>query len=105
MVGFFEDSFYKIKEEQVKEGLHISKKYVIDKSKSYQCDIQPITEKSIKYTWGNEIKSKLGMYSEENLFVNDLLVNENKIYKIESKKDWKEYKIYALLEADIELKD
>lgn len=77
---------------------------MIDKSKTYQCDIQPMTEQAIKYTWGNEIKSKLQMYSEENLLVNDILVNDNKIYKIESKIDWKEYKIYALLETDIEVK-
>ncbi len=102
-MGIYEDTFYKTIEQEIKEGLHISKKYKIDKQKAFYCDIQPITEKSIKYTWGEQIKSKLQMYTDENLIVNEILVNDNKTYKIEDKKDWKEYKIYALLEADVEV--
>ena len=40
------------------------------------------------------------MYCNESILINDILVNDNKIYKVEDKKDWKEYKIYALLECD-----
>lgn len=101
-MGIYEDVFNKVSEIEEKEGLHIKKIYKVNK-KIFKCDIQPITEQSIRYIWGEEIKSKLQMYCNENLLIYDILVNDNKTYKIEAKKDWKEYKIYALLETDLEV--
>ena len=102
MIGIYEDVFQKVVQIEKKEGLHIIKTYQVNEKK-FKCDIQPITEKAIKYTWGEQIKSKLQMYSSEDLLIYDYIVNDNKIYKIEDKRDWKYYKIYALLEADVEV--
>ncbi|HHD2743816.1 TPA: hypothetical protein ACOTGW_002733 [Clostridium perfringens] len=97
-MGIYEDEYYTTKVIKVKENMVTKTKYV--KDKKYKCDIQPITERAIKYTWGKDIKSKVEIYCNESILINDILVNDNKIYKVEDKKDWKEYKIYALLECD-----
>ncbi|MGL4848505.1 MAG: hypothetical protein ACRC28_06195 [Clostridium sp.] len=74
--------------------------YLVD---DYKCAIQPILEKSIKYVWGNNIKSNLEMYCNEELNINDVIIISSKPYKIENKKDWFDYKMYALLETKVKL--
>lgn len=81
----------------------IIKKYVLEKE--YKADIQPIDEKSFKYIWGNEIKSNLQMFCDENLQVNDLIVYNNTAYRIEKKVPWDDYNMYALLESDVSIHD
>lgn len=71
--------------------------------KAIQCNIHPVDEKSIKYVFGEDIKSSLQMFSDENILVNNILVYDNKTYKIEKKINWIDYKIYALLEVDVEV--
>ncbi|WP_195954410.1 phage collar protein [Clostridium tertium] len=73
------------------------------KDKSIQCNIQPMDEKAIKYTWGEDIKASYQLFSDEDIPVNNILVYDNKTYKIEKKIDWIDYKIYALLEVDVEV--
>lgn len=75
------------------------------KDRAIKCNIQPIDEKSLKYTWGEDIKSSYQMFTDEDIQVNKILVNDNKTYKIEKKIDWITYKVYALLEVDVEVLD
>lgn len=75
------------------------KKYSL--GQGYPCDIQPIDEKAYKYTWGEDIKSKLQMFSDESLKVDDIIIYNNKTYKIEKKVKWDDYNIYAILESDV----
>ncbi|MBM7836438.1 hypothetical protein [Clostridium sardiniense] len=75
------------------------------KSEEFPCNIQPIDEKAIKYTWGSEIKSNIQLFCEQDLLVNNILVNDNKIYKIEKKIPWRDYYLYALLESDVKIND
>lgn len=76
---------------------------IYKKDDTFKADIQPIDEKSYKYTWGNDIKSRLQMFCNEDLLVNEILVNDNKTYKIEKKIKWDDYNIYAILESDTEI--
>lgn len=69
----------------------------------YKCSIQPISEKAIKYVWGNKIKSEIQIYCNEDLKINDVIIINSKAYKVEDKKDWIDYKMYAILEAKINL--
>lgn len=78
---------------------------VYKKDKVFNGDIQPIDEKALKYTWGEDIKSSYQLFSDEDILVNNILVYDNKAYKIEKRIDWIDYKIYALLEADVEVLD
>ncbi|MGL4570320.1 MAG: hypothetical protein ACRCVJ_04600 [Clostridium sp.] len=100
-MGIFEDTYFTTKLEEIRENMMLNKKYVLDKP--FKCDIQPILEKAMKYTWGSQIKSKLQIYCNENLKINDVVVIDNITYTIEDKKDWKEYKIYAILESDVDV--
>lgn len=75
------------------------KGYSLDQS--YPCDIQPIDERAYKYTWGEDIKSNIQMFSDESLKVDDIVIYNNKTYKIEKKVKWDNYNIYALLESDV----
>ncbi|WP_066892942.1 hypothetical protein [Clostridium nigeriense] len=76
---------------------------VYKKNKVFYGDIQPIDEKALKYTWGEDVKSNLQLFTDENILVNNILVYDNKAYKIEKKINWIDYKIYALLEVDVEV--
>lgn len=75
------------------------------KDKEYKCNIQPIDEKALKNSWGYDIKSRIQLFCNENLLVNNILVNDNKVYKIEKKIPWKDYYLYALLESDVKVID
>ncbi|MBS5937757.1 hypothetical protein [Clostridium sp.] len=76
---------------------------VYKKDKAFYGDIQPIDEKALKYTWGEDIKANLQLFADENTQVNEIIVCDDKSYKIEKRIDWIDYKIYALLEADVEV--
>jgi hypothetical protein len=73
------------------------------KDKVMYGDIQSIDEKAIKYTWGEDIKANYELYLDEDIQVNNILVYDNKAYKIEKKIVWINYNIYALLEVDVEV--
>ena len=73
------------------------------KGEDIACDVQPIDEKGYKYTWGQDIKSNLQVYCDEILNVDDVVIYNNKVYKIEKKIPWDDYNIYAILEADIKV--
>lgn len=75
----------------------------IRRTRAIKCNIQPIEQKAIKYVFGEDIKSSLQMFSDEELQVNEIIVYDDKAYKIEKKIDWTTYKIYALLEVDVEV--
>ncbi|MDQ0150036.1 hypothetical protein ACFO6R_08465 [Eubacterium multiforme] len=97
----YEDIYFTTELEELRENMMINKNYIL--KQPFKCDIQPILEKAIKYTWGSQIKSKLQMYCNENLNVDDVIVVDDITYKVEEKKDWKEYKVYAILECDIDV--
>ncbi|OPX48495.1 hypothetical protein [Clostridium thermobutyricum] len=67
----------------------------------YKCNMQPITEQSIKYIWGNEVKSNIQIFCNENINVGDLIVINNISYEIEKKYAWGISNYYAILESDI----
>lgn len=98
MAFFNTNTLYKVNKTTVKNELkqNIS---TYKKGNSFTGDIQPITETSIKYDWGYEIKSKLQLYCDEEFKVNDLVMLDDKLYKIEAKSKWS-YGLYALLESD-----
>lgn len=99
---FYNKTYFTIKYTETKNkiGQRI-KGYSLDKS--YPCDIQPIDERAYKYTWGEDIKSNIQIFCNENLVVNEILVNDNKTYKIEKKILWDDYYIYAILESDVKI--
>jgi hypothetical protein len=67
------------------------------------CDIQPIDEKSYKYTWGEDIEATFQVFCDELFKVDDIIVYENKIYKVEKISDWTDYRIYAIKSSDEEV--
>ena len=69
-----------------------------------ECDIQPIDEKSIKTTWGEDIKSNIQIFCDEGLKVGDILTTKDIVYEIEKKVPWDDYYIYALLESEVVIK-
>lgn len=100
---FYDKSFFTTKVIEQKVLMQLQKLYI--KDKEFDCDIQPIDEKAIKYTFGNDIKSRLQMFSNENLEVNDIIIYNNKSYSIEKKIQWDDYFIYAILESDVIVDD
>ena len=66
-------------------------------------NIQPIEEKSVKYTFGEDISSTLQAYTEKemNFNIGDVVVFENLTYEVEKKVPWKSYDIIALKRVDI----
>ncbi|MGG7159177.1 hypothetical protein [Clostridium perfringens] len=101
---FLRDTFYTTKYTKERNSIgQIIKKY--SKDVDYKGNIQPIEEKAIKYTWGEDIKSKLQLFTDVDLAVTDLILYNNKSYAVEKIVNWKDYFIYAILESDVTVYD
>ena len=70
----------------------------------YMVNVQPIEEKAVKYTFGEDIQSTLQAYVEKemNFSIGDVVVFENLAYEVEKKVPWKSYDIIALKRVDVE---
>lgn len=75
----------------------------VRKITAIKCDVQPIDEKGVKYTWGEDIESNLQVFCDELLEVDDIIIFNNKVYQVEKVIDWGDYKIYAIKSSDIEV--
>lgn len=101
---FLRDTFYTTKYTKEKNSIgQIIKKY--SKDVDYKGNIQPIEKKAIKYTWGEDIKSKLQLFTDADLAVTDLILYNNKSYSVEKIVPWRDYNIYAILESDVTVYD
>ena len=101
---FLRDTFYTTKYTKEKNSIgQIIKKYI--KDVYHKGNIQPIEEKAIKYTWGEDIKSKLQLFTDADLAVTDLILYNNKSYSVEKIVPWRDYNIYAILESDVTVYD
>ncbi|MDS0525461.1 hypothetical protein NNC19_07205 [Clostridium sp. SHJSY1] len=70
------------------------------KAELIECDVQPIDEKAIKYTWGEKIESNIQAFMNEELNVKDIVIYKNKAYEVEKAIAWDNYNIYALKSVD-----
>lgn len=68
-----------------------------------KCDVQPIDEKGIKYTWGEDIESNLQVFCDELLEVDNIIIWKGKVYQVEKIVDWTDYRIYAIKSSDEEV--
>lgn len=99
---FFKNAILEtVKEYKVKNDMGMVVKSYMKTGNKYNVNIQPVDAKSYKYTWGEDIKSTLQVYSDVDLKVADIISINSKCYKIEKKIDWIDYKIYAILETDV----
>ena len=104
MIFFADDELYKVIQNKVKNDLgHVMTTYT-DEQLPYMVNIQPIEEKSVKYTFGEDISSTLQAYVEKemNFSIGDVVVFENLAYEVEKKVPWKSYDIIALKRVDVE---
>lgn len=75
------------------------KKYV--KDKEFTCDIQPSTSELVRKTFGEDIESIYTMFCDEGLNLGTYILFNDKVYEINSKVDWVDYKIYSLKGCDV----
>ena len=103
MVFFADDELYKVIQNKVKNDLGQVMTTYTKEQLSYMVNIQPIEEKSVKYTFGEDISSTLQAYTEKemNFNIGDVVVFENLAYEVEKKVSWKSYDIIALKRVDI----
>ncbi|WP_338659730.1 hypothetical protein QJR30_07620 [Paraclostridium sordellii] len=64
---------------------------------SIDCDIQPATSEIIKKTFGEEIKSSFIVFTDDDLSEGIAIKIKDKLYKINKKVDWINYKIYSVI--------
>ena len=104
MVFFADDELYKVIQDKIKNDLGQVVTTYIKEQLPYMVNIQPIEEKSVKYTFGEDISSTLQAYVEKemNFSIGDVVVFENLAYEVEKKVPWKSYDIIALKRVDIE---
>ena len=71
----------------------------------YMVNVQPIEEKTVKYTFGEDIQSTLQAYVEKemNFCTGDLISYNRLIYEVEKKVPWKSYEILALKRVDVKI--
>lgn len=104
MVFFADDELYRVIQKDIKNDFgQVVATYTKEKI-PYMVNIQPIEEKSVKYTFGEDIESTLQAYVEKemNFNIGDVVVFENIAYEVEKKVAWKSYDIIALKRVDIE---
>ena len=103
MVFFADDELYKVIQSEIKNDLGQVVTTNTKEQLPYMVNIQPIEEKSVKYTFGEDISSTLQAYVEKemNFSIGDVVVFENLAYEVEKKVSWKSYDIIALKRVDI----
>ena len=104
MVFFADDELYRVIQKDIKNDFgQVVATYTKEKI-PYMVNIQPIEEKSVKYTFGEDITSTIQAYVEKemNFSIGDTVVFENIAYEVEKKVAWKSYDIIALKRVDIE---
>ena len=104
MVFFADDELYRVIQKDIKNDFgQVVATYTKEKI-PYMVNIQPVEEKSVKYTFGEDIESTLQAYVEKemNFNIGDVVVFENIAYEVEKKVAWKSYDIIALKRVDIE---
>lgn len=101
---FYHFDVYKVIEKIEVNGLGQELKTYVKNNQSFRADIQPIDAHITSQTWGENITKGLTMYADEGLEVGEIVLNNNKLYRIINMKDWVDYKIYLLdaLEAEHE---
>ena len=109
MIFFKNALMYKTTLTTVKNDmLQVIKTYVKAES-PVQVNRQVIDEKAIKYTWGDDIKSNIQVFSDECLDVNEIVIiaykGEEKTYEVEDKKGYDNHYIYALIEKDVNVNE
>ena len=104
MIFFADDELYKVIQSEIKNDLGQVVTTNTKEQLPYIVNIQPIEEKSVKYTFGEDISSTLQAYVEKemNFSIGDVVVFENLAYEVEKKVPWKSYDIIALKRVDIE---
>ena len=104
MIFFADDELYKVIQSEIKNDLGQVVTTNTKEQLPYMVNIQPIEEKSVKYTFGEDIESTLQAYVEKemNFCIGDVVVFENLAYEVEKKVPWKSYDIIALQRVDIE---
>ena len=104
MVFFAYDELYKVIQNKVKNDLGQVMTTYTKEQLPYMVNIQPIEEKSVKYTFGEDISSTIQAYVEKeiNFSIGDVVIFENLAYEVEKKVPWKSYDIIALKRVDIE---
>ena len=104
MVFFADDELYRVIQKDIKNDFgQVVATYTKEKI-PYMVNIQPIEEKSVKYTFGEDIESTLQAYVEKdmNFNIGNVVVFEDIAYEVEKKVAWKSYDIIALKRVDIE---
>lgn len=71
------------------------------KGEAVECDIQPSSADLMRKTFGEDIIANYLVFADELLGVNEILVFDNKSYKIKKLIDWIDYRIYAIESVDI----
>ena len=105
MVFFKTDTIYKVL--QIKKKNEYGQLIITSSldSLEYKVNVQPIEEKSIKYTFGEDTISTLQAYVEKemNFCTGDLISYEGLIHEVEKKIPWKSYDILALKRVDVKI--
>lgn len=73
------------------------------KKDTIECDIQPIGNEKIKRDYGYNIEANFKMYSDTELNESDIVLWNNKTYKIQKNIPWNDYNIYLLKDEVIDL--
>lgn len=104
MIFFKNADLYTVEQMTTKNKLGQIINSLVKNNESVKVNRQVIDEKAIKYTWGSDIKSSIQIFADLDLKIDDIVVinykGNEKVYKIENKKDYDNHYIYALFESD-----
>lgn len=99
---FYNSNISVFKKVQTKDEFNqLINKYVF--SFHIDCDVQPSTAKLIKETFGDSTESLFIVFTDNDIELGTVVKYNNNVYKINSKIDWVDYKIYSLIGCDADV--
>ena len=70
-----------------------------------KCDIQPSSDNLVKKTFGEDIESVYTVWADEDIDIGAIAIFNGKIFEINAKVDWDDYKIYSLKSCEVDIKN
>lgn len=69
------------------------------------CDVQPSSANLLQKTFGEDIESTYTVWADDDIDLGDIVIFNGKVYEVNAKVDWIDYKIYSLKSCEVDLKN
>lgn len=69
------------------------------------CDVQPSSANLVEKTFGEDIESTYTVWADDDIDLGAIVIFQGKVFEVNAKVDWIDYKIYSLKSCEVDLKN